>query len=503
MFSPKAGLVALVAIVSTSTAGDTFQQRASTVIHGRTVASERPLQLAPNPACPDKAPYCRTELELPGSTWVSVMGFHNGVLYAWMSALPGYSCPGSNLLPDTKNFNLCFYGSSTFAPESWSYLGQYPTTIDERALEVVFGPGACSHYKFIYTSNKRILRASSAPTDWNFTDIASNISDLPDNTLGFRGSLAAADQGSRTRLFYGNYNNGIPGDPGPGCFVWHSDNCGETWTTFDFGGGRHVHSINVDPEDSWQVYASVDTEFFEFPNPWLGLWRSTDGGDTYERVSSNYVGIDFVFPRGTNKVILETDNDAAFLGPLISWDKLTGGDTEIAAAWPSVPVGAPRWAGSGNAMILTSEQNIMLESFGESGFFSWRNGLWYFAPPLYDTPVLLEDLQPPIEYIETSSGIASVVTFEPHGIQPGDTVSIIRVDPPGFNATEVVPTVTGPDSFTYRCDGCPENGYGGFASKAWPFLYPNRTVEVTDPETQVTYLYSNGTRFVKPRFLGQ
>ena len=500
MFSPKAGLVAVVAIVSASTAAGTFQQEASTIIRRQTSASDQRLELAPNPACPDKAPYCRTELQLPGSTWISVMGFHNGVLYAWVSFPPGYSCPVSNLPPDTNNWNLCFYSSSTFAPESWSYLGQYPTATDDRALEIVFGPGACSLYKYIYTSNKLILRASSAPTDWDFTDIASHISDLPANTLGFRGNFAAADQGSRTRLFYGNYNDPDPYDPGPGCFIWHSDNCGETWTTFSFGGGRHVQGINADPEDSWQIYASVDTIYLKFPNPWLGLWRSTDGGDTFDRVSTNYVGIDFVFPRETNKVFLETDNDAAFGGPLLSWDKLTGGDTQIAAPWPSVPVGAPEWAGSAHAIILTSEQNIMLESIGESGFFSWRNGLWYFAPPSYDTPVLLEDLQPPIDSIETRSGIASVVTFEPHGIQPAEIISIIEVNPPSFDATEVVATVTGPYSFTYPCEGCPENGSHGFATKS-PFLYPNRTVEVTDPNTQVTYLYSNGTRIPKPRFL--
>jgi hypothetical protein len=142
----------------------------------------------------------------------------------------------------------------------------------------------------------------------------------------------------------------------------------------------------------------------------------------------------------------------------------------------------------------------MLESLGEGGFFSWRNGLWYFAPPSYDTAVLLEDLQPPIDSIETRGGIANVVTFEPHDMQPGEIIAIIEVNPPSFNTPEVVATVTGPYSFTYPCNGCPENGRGGFARKQ-PFLFPNRTVEVTDPNTQVTYLYSNTTRIVMPRFL--
>jgi len=485
-------LVAMVALVSASAAASAPQEASTSRLQAS--ASRQSLQLAPNPGCPNKEPYCRTQLPL------NVMGFHEGALYGWTSVLPGVSCPDSNFPPDDKAVDFCFYASSTFAPETWIYLGQFPTiNINEFPIEIVFGPGACSAYKYIYTTYGRILRGSSAPDDWNLTDIALNIPDFPPGVYGIPGSFAAADQGERTRLFYGDYTQADPFDPGPGCFIWHSDDCGESWTTFDFGGGRQIHSINVDPEDSQQIYASVDTEFFPFPNPWLGLWRSTDGGDSFERVSSNYVGVDFVIPRGTNRVFLETDNDAAYQGPLLFWDKLTGGDTQPTGPWPSVPEGAPEWLGSGHAIIATSEQNIFLASMGENGFFSWRYGLWYFAPPAYDVAVLLEDLQPPIDFIETSDGIARVVTFEPHGIQPGETLTIIRVDPPDFNG-HVVPTVTGPLSFTYPCAACPKTGSGGFASKE-PFFYPNRTVEVTDPDTQVSYLYSNTSRIPKPQFL--
>ena len=392
-----------------------------------------------------------------------------------------------------------------------------PTTPDELIFEIVFAPlrAGCSGgpYMYIYTSQKRILRTSSAPPDWNnFIDVTPG--DLPPDTTGFRGVFAAVDQGSRTRLFYGNYSPSDI-DPPSGVFVWHSDNCGNGWTTFPLGGGRQLHSIRADPQDSQKIYATIDTESIERPNPWYGLWRSADGGDTFQRVSENYVGIDFVFQSDTSKVLLESDGEAGFLGPLLSWDTTTPfADTQIAAPWPSTS--GPSWAGSGHAIFLTSEQNIMLESVGEEGALSFRNGIWYLAPPAYDTAVLLEDLLPPIRTVTGAGTIASATTYEPHGLEDGETISVSHVETisvsrvdcgssgASFDADDVTAMVTGPTSFTYNCSSfCPQHGNGGFVKKAHaPFLYPNRTVEVTAP-SGVTYLYSNNVRIVKPRFVGQ
>jgi hypothetical protein len=400
------------------------------------------LQLAPNPACPSSAPFCRFEVSSVGGATPGVMGAYNGVLYGYIRVEAGNACPSSSAPPDPNNASLCFYSSTTFSPENWIFQGRYLTarTFDF-PVEIVFGPSTCSSYKYIYTTNHRILRASTA--NWNFTDIVPSqpqigiygLPNLPPDTAGRPGSFAIANLGSLARLFYGNYNdhsyNG--NNPPYGAYVWHSDNCGNSWTS-QFLGGREVHAINVDPADNSDIYVTVDNECSPdgsiCPGPAsLGVWRSGDSGDNFFHVSnSNGNPINFVLPRVSNNLFLETDGGLAATtgGPLLSWDKANGGDIQIAAHWPSA---SPAWAGSGLGIDLTSEQNIFVQSNGEGGVLSNLYGLWYFAPPFYDVPVLLENLP------------SSVI------------------------------------------------------------LFPNRTVEVTDPSTHISYLYSNDQRMVKPQFI--
>jgi len=118
--APNQSLVAVVAFVSASAAAGVPHE--ASISRLQASALRQPLQLAPNPACPNKAPYCRTQLPF------NVMGFHEGALYGWTSVLPGVSCPDSNFPPNDKAVDFCFYASTTFAPENWIYLGQFPTT---------------------------------------------------------------------------------------------------------------------------------------------------------------------------------------------------------------------------------------------------------------------------------------------------------------------------------------------------------------------------------------
>jgi len=211
------------------------------------------LQLAHNPACADEAPYCRA-LTTNG---VEVMGYQNGILYGWQFV----------------NNGVAFYSSNTFNPETWSSpaLGQYSTTsATDNPIEIVFGQGACSAYKYIYTSAHHVLRASS---DWNFLPLP--IPDLPNspsNTAGRAASFAAANQGSGTRLFYGNYPspNNVYTTPCtndaqcPHAYLWYSDNCGNSWSApYKFGEPQYhaqeVHAINVDPANPWNIYVTIDT----------------------------------------------------------------------------------------------------------------------------------------------------------------------------------------------------------------------------------------------------
>jgi hypothetical protein len=517
------------------------------VLFSFSVLSSAQIRFAGNPACtdpnPQNAPFCRVALQVAGTPLVA-MGFHNGLLYGYVPVSSGTSCPTSGL-PANSVPTLCFYQTSSFAPEHWVFQGKIAQnlrqqtiegnnqTLLEYPVEIVFGPGSCSSWKYIYTTLARILRATSSPGDWDFHDVGSTqLPNLPPDTTGRQGSFAAVDQGSRTRLFYGNYNdhtyNGM--NPPYGAYVWHSDDCGTTWTTQTSPapnlGGREVHAINVDPTNSSTIYVTVDSEASQQLNPRifpaagsLGLWRSTDGGSTFSLLtpSSNAVGIDFVFPTGPNKLFLETDGCAGFpkdsqdacpnrpsgSGPLLLWDGVSS-EFEVAAQWPIVP-GEPPWAGSANYIKLTSEQNIFLLSNGEPPTgFSNRFGFWYFLAPNYDTALLVEDLAPPIQSVSMDNQKATATTFAPHGLTPGERLTISGVTTPCFNGDVTVMTTDPANNrFTYASGCAPNtNGTGGFASKLTLqeiIVTLARTVEVTDPNTNFTYLYSGNQRMVKPR----
>ena len=93
--APNQSLVAIAALVSASAAASVPQEVSISRLQAS--ASRQSLQLAPNPACPNKAPYCRTQLPF------NVMGFHEGALYGWTSVLPGVTCPDSNFPPNNND----------------------------------------------------------------------------------------------------------------------------------------------------------------------------------------------------------------------------------------------------------------------------------------------------------------------------------------------------------------------------------------------------------------
>ena len=453
-----------------------------------------------------------------------IMGFHNGILYSWERISSG-SCPLSNpVAPPATNSTpaLCFYTSTTFNPENWVFQGQYPTGSGDGAIEIVFPSGSCSGYKYIYTTGNNqppggpyyphILRATSAAGDWNFHDIIGNINfpgqgippNLPPDTAERRGSFATADIGGNTRLFYSNYNDHSYNPPSgpPGGLVWHSDTCGDTWSPPIIFGGREVHSVNADPTNNSNIYVVIDIECAPDGTSCpsvapLGIWQSTDGGNSFNHVPSKYLPIDLIFPIGSN-LFGEADGGT---GPLLSWNKISGGDIQSIPQYPSVPNGVPSWNGSGAGGIgLTSEGNIFLQTTPGT----LREGIWYFAPPSYNTPVLLEDLAPPIESVTASNGVAVVTTQAPHFIQPGDFIVIEGVNPFTFNTSGFVPVnVTAPSTFSYSCTGCPttQNGTGGVALKDGIIFWPGRTVEVNDPTTGLSYLYNSNFRFGEPHFM--
>lgn len=460
------------------------------------------LQFASTPA------YSRAPItNAPDGTLLNVIGANNNVIYGAGGCAPS---------------TICLYRSNTFAPESWVSFGQILTPDGSGPYGILFPPGPCSNYVYVYTENAHIYRSSGTPGDWTFPyDVSypnpgANLSGLPNRTSDatfLAGSMVALDLGSTTRLFAGKYSNSPTNAQAQ---IWYSDDCGNTWANsypnpiydqndqYSFGC-REIHSLGIDPATGY-VYANVDCEIGD-KNQW-GLWQSVNSGNTFEHVQpgNSNAGLQIYFPTATSRVFIGADVTPS--APLLFWDKVNGGTIQSCCnpSWPNPAVSnEPSWAvGLDIGVKVTSEQNIFSISTQDTTANppTNRSGAWYFAPPFYDTPVLLEDLAPPIEYLTLSAGTVTVTTFEPNGIQTGDEISINGVshDFDAMSQFRVV-AVQNSKTFTYPCSACPSppaNVIGSAATKTPGFNM--NTVEVTG-SNNVTYLYSTTVRFVKPLFI--
>ena len=78
--------------------------------------------------------------------------------------------------------------------------------------------------------------------------------------------------------------------------MWKSTDAGKTWTHIGLGDSRHVPRVRIHPRDPDLVYAAVLGHLFG-PNEERGVYRSTDGGTTWERIlfaNANAGAIDLV-----------------------------------------------------------------------------------------------------------------------------------------------------------------------------------------------------------------
>jgi photosystem II stability/assembly factor-like uncharacterized protein len=124
-----------------------------------------------------------------------------------------------------------------------------------------------------------VWRSDDAGRSWR------SVSDGPTTGAGLGGSIGAVAVASSDPnvVWVGTGEKTVRGNVSHGDGVWRTTDGGESWSHVGLADARHVCRIRVHPSDPDTAYAAALGHLFG-PNPQRGVYRTTDGGVTWQRV---------------------------------------------------------------------------------------------------------------------------------------------------------------------------------------------------------------------------
>ncbi len=142
-----------------------------------------------------------------------------------------------------------------------------------RSAAVTGVPGAPNTFYFGGTGGG-VWKSENGGVSWE------NISD------GFFGGsigAVAVSQWDKNIIYAGGGEKTVRGNVSHGYGMWKSIDAGKTWNFVGLKDSRHIPRIRIHPRDPDMVYVAALGHLFG-PNQERGVFRSDDGGDSWERV---------------------------------------------------------------------------------------------------------------------------------------------------------------------------------------------------------------------------
>lgn len=117
---------------------------------------------------------------------------------------------------------------------------------------------------------------------WKTTDGGEGWTNVSDGSFGGSIGAVAVSEWDPNVVYVGGGEKTVRGNVGHGDGLWRSDDAGKTWTLLGFEDAHHIPRIRVHPRDPDTVWAAVLGHLYG-PNDTRGVYKSTDGGATWER----------------------------------------------------------------------------------------------------------------------------------------------------------------------------------------------------------------------------
>ena len=118
---------------------------------------------------------------------------------------------------------------------------------------------------------------------WKTTDAGSSWMCISDGYFGGSIGAVAVSESDPNVLYVGEGEQTVRGNVSSGRGLWRSTDAGKTWKFIGLKESEHIGRIRIHPRDPDLVYVAVMGNLWK-PNEMRGVYRSKDGGETWERI---------------------------------------------------------------------------------------------------------------------------------------------------------------------------------------------------------------------------
>ena len=175
------------------------------------------------------------------------------------------SAPVSNQVADKKS-----YDPSTYASLQWRLVGP-------------FRGGRSNTVTGIPDNNNLYYMGTAGGGVWRTQDAGSTWDCISDGYFGGSIGAVAVAPSDHNVLYVGEGEQTIRGNVSSGWGLWRSTDAGKTWKSIGLKESYHIGRIRVHPTNPDLVYVAAMGNLWK-PNDMRGVYRSTDGGRTWQRI---------------------------------------------------------------------------------------------------------------------------------------------------------------------------------------------------------------------------
>lgn len=118
---------------------------------------------------------------------------------------------------------------------------------------------------------------------WKTEDAGQTWSNITDNYFGGTVGAVAVAESDANVIYVGEGEQGLRNNVSSGWGVWKSTDAGKSWKHIGLSDSRHISRIRIHPKNPEVVYVAAMGNLWK-PNEMRGVFRSMDGGITWKKI---------------------------------------------------------------------------------------------------------------------------------------------------------------------------------------------------------------------------